>query len=243
VRLAAALTQDPDGAAGDLSLARVNFELFSSTNGGTTPDQVVSDVPVDRAGNAQTSVALAKDSWTVRVTVPASNGYWTASQAAVGTVTVDKGGKGRRVSGGGSLTETAGKRTVGYFSFDVSSEKKNTVKGDAELVVDGGDGSYYLVKGSSWSGASLSFSSDLSRATFTTKATVQKLDRRSGKGVSTSSGYTLTVDAIDGGQRSPKSADRIAYTVRDNLGRVWRQVGTADAPVAIADGKVTVRVE
>ncbi|HET9003189.1 MAG TPA: PKD domain-containing protein, partial [Gemmatimonadaceae bacterium] len=242
-RLAAALTQDADGSEGDLSLARVNFELFSSTNTGTTPDQMVRDVPVDRAGNAQTSVTLAKDNWTVRVTVPASNDYWTASEAAVGTVTVDKGGKGRRVSGGGSLTETAGKRAVGYFSFDVANEKKNTVKGDAQLVVDGGDGSYYLVKASSWSGASLGFSSDLSRATFTTKATVQKLDKRSGKGVSTSSGYTLTVDAIDGGQRSPKSADRIAYTVRDNLGRVWRQVGTQDAPVAIGNGKVTVRVE
>lgn len=243
VRLAAALTQDADGSAGDLSLARVNFELFRSTNSGSTPDQVVSDVAVDRAGNAQTSVTLAKDTWTVRVTVPASNGYWTASEAAVGTVTVDKGGKGHRVSGGGSLTTTAGRRTAGYFSFDVSSERKNTVKGDAQLVVDGGDGSYYLVKGSNWSGATLTFSSDLARATFATKATVQKLDKRSGKGVSTSSGYTLTVDAIDGGQRSPKSADRIAYTIRDNLGRVWRQVGTQDAPVAIGDGKVTVRVE
>jgi PKD repeat protein len=243
VRLAAALTQDADGSAGDLSLARVNFELFSSTNTGTTPDQVVSDVPVDRAGNAQTSVTLAKDNWTVRVTVPASNGYWIASQAAVGTVTVDKGGKGRRVSGGGSLTASTGKRTAGYFSFDVASDKKNSVKGDAQLVVDGGDGSYYLVKASSWSGASLTFSSDLSRATFTTKATLQKLDKRSGKAVSTSSSYVLTIDAVDGGQRSPKSADRIAYMVRDNLGRIWHQVGTQDAPVAIGDGKVTVRVE
>jgi hypothetical protein len=158
-------------------------------------------------------------------------------------VAVDKGGKGRRVSGGGSLTESTGKRTAGYFSFDVASDKKNSVKGDAQLVVDGGDGSYYLVKASSWSGASLTFSSDLSRATFTTKATLQKLDKRSGKAVSTSSSYILTIDAVDGGQRSPKSADRIAYTVRDNLGRIWHQVGTQDAPVAIGDGKVTVRVE
>ena len=243
VRLAASLTQDADGAAGDLSLARVSFELFSSANSGATPDRVVSDVPVDRAGNAQTSLALSKDDWRVRVIVPASNGYWTAGEAATAIVTVDKGGKGRRVSGGGSITESTSKRSAGYFSFDVSGEKKNSVKGNAQLVVDGGDGSYYLVKASSWSGATLTFSSDLSRASFTTKASVQKLDKRSGKGTSTGSGYTITVDAIDGGQLSPKSADRIAYTVRDQLGRVRWQVGSQAAPVVIGDGKVTVRGE
>jgi hypothetical protein len=243
VRLAATLTQDADGSPGDLTLARVNFELFSSTNGGTTPDVVVNDVPVDRAGNAQTSVTLAKDNWTVRASLPASNGYWTASETAIATITVDKGGKGRRVSGGGSLTESTGKKSVGYFAFDVTSDKKNSVKGDAQFVIDGGDGFTYRVKASSWSGASVTFSSDLSRASFSTRASVQKLDKRSGKSISTSTNYMITVDAIDGGQLSPKSADRLAYTVRDPLGRIWRQVGNANALVAIDDGKVTVRGE
>jgi hypothetical protein len=243
VRLAATLTQDQDGSPGDLSLARVNFELFSSTNSGTTPDVVVNDVPVDRAGNAQTSVTLGKDNWTVRASVPASNGYWTASETAIGTVTVDKGGKGRRVSGGGSITEGNGKKSLGYFAFDVTSEKKNSVKGDAQFIVDGGDGYLYRVKAASWSNATVTFSNDLSRASFATKASVQKLDKRNGKGVSTSSNYTITVDVIDGGQLSPKSADRIAYTVRDQMGQVWRQVGSANALVTIKDGKVTVRGE
>lgn len=243
VRLAAALTQDPDGSMGDLSLASVDFELFSSTNTGTTPDQVVRDVRVDASGNAQTSVTLAKDAWTVRVSVPASNQYWTASTVAIASVTVDKNGKGRRVSGGGSITESYGKKSVGYFTFDVTSDKKNGVKGDAQFIVDGGDGYLYRVKASSWSGATVTFSNDRSQASFTTKASVQKLDKRSGKGVSTASNYSLSVEAIDGGQLTPRSADRLAYTVRDQLGRVWRQVGSDTAPVAISGGKVTVRAE
>ena len=47
VRLAAHLTQDPDGAPGDITLAKVTFEIFKSSNMSSTPDITVTNVPVD----------------------------------------------------------------------------------------------------------------------------------------------------------------------------------------------------
>lgn len=241
VRLAATLTQDPDGSLGDLSLASVRFELYRSTNSGSTPDKVVEGVAVDRTGNAQASAALPAGGWTVRAVVPASNGYWNAMSAGLGTITVTVGGgKGHRVTGGGTISSTT-KASESRFTFDVTdAAKKNAAGGDVQIVIRGGDGYDYKVKSSSWSGATLSFSSDYSRARFTTRASVQKLNARTGKVVSTTPNYSLTVDAFDGGGRSRKSADRLAYTIIDPAGRVWRQVGSGNAPVAVG-GRVQVR--
>src|SRR6185436_5245099 len=52
VRLEAHLKQDPDGAPGDITLARVTFELFKSNNMSNTPDTTVTGVPVDGNGDA-----------------------------------------------------------------------------------------------------------------------------------------------------------------------------------------------
>ena len=55
VRLAAHLTQEADGAPGDISLATVTFELFKSSNMSNTPDHHGDgDVPVDTNGDAIT---------------------------------------------------------------------------------------------------------------------------------------------------------------------------------------------
>jgi hypothetical protein len=82
--LAARLTQ-LDSEIGNLTLAKVRFELYKFNNSTTTPDFIFGNIAVDATGNAQTTVALAvNDAYTVRVVIEPANGYWTANPAGEG---------------------------------------------------------------------------------------------------------------------------------------------------------------
>src|SRR6185369_10477833 len=102
VRLAAHLTQDPDGAPGDITLAKVRFEIFKSSNNTPTPDYTVGNVPVDANGDAITNLpGLAADTYVVQVKIEAANGYWTADPIGLGTINVAIGSNETQTNGGG----------------------------------------------------------------------------------------------------------------------------------------------
>src|SRR4030095_11920778 len=102
VRLGAHLTQEADGAPGDITLAKVTFELFKSSNMSNTPDTTVTGVAVDSNGDAITFLAnVAEDSYIVKVKIDATNGYWTADPVGLSTINVAIGSNDRSVNGGG----------------------------------------------------------------------------------------------------------------------------------------------
>jgi hypothetical protein len=238
VRLGATLTQEADGTPGDLTLARVRFELYSSENVGTVPDHVVNDVAVNSAGSASALVSLGADSWTVKVLVPGSNGYWAASPIGVSSITVAPGDKGQGVSGGGWIADRASKNGKSTFSFNVKGGKGAT-KGQVQHVFTGSDGYVYRVRSSSWTGGGLSFSADPSKASFVAKVSVQKMEAASGRVVSTGTNYQIVVDLVDG--QIARSDDRIAISILTPTGEMWRQVGTRSSPVSLGGGNVAVR--
>src|ERR1041384_3822546 len=107
VRLGAHLTQDADGAPGDITLARVTFELFKSNNLSNTPDITVPGVPVDTNGDALVFLpGVAADTYVVKVKIDATNGYWTANPVGVGTINVAIGSNDQQTTGGGWVPDT-----------------------------------------------------------------------------------------------------------------------------------------
>ena len=235
VRLAASLAQDADGHPSDITTARVRFELYRSANAGNTPDQVVDNVPVDATGSALTSLSLASDSWTVKVMVPAGNAYWVGNPVGIGTFTVAVGGDGQYVTGGGWVADAASPNGKNSFSFTVSTSTTGEPRGNAHYVFRGADGYDYRVRATSWEAGGLTFYADPGAASFVGRSSVQKIDPATGRTIATASGYTLTMDLIDGAE------DRVAITVRDASDAVWRQVGTRAAPAVVLDGgNVTV---
>jgi hypothetical protein len=124
VRLAARLTQ-LDSELGNLTLAKVRFELYKFNNGSTTPTLIFGNIAVDAAGNAETTVALAvDDAYTVRVVVEAANGYWTANPAGEATLVVAYGTTERRVTGGGWVPDAASANNKGHLQKQWLAERQ-----------------------------------------------------------------------------------------------------------------------
>jgi extracellular elastinolytic metalloproteinase len=242
VRLAAILTQDPDGHLGDLTLAQVVFELFKAGNMSGTPDVSVGPVPVDAAGNALTIATLAVDNWTVNVKIASANAYWTATPVGGGVITVDLGSNDRRVTGGGWVFDGASRNGKSNFGFTVSPQKNGAPRGNSIFVLRRTDGFDYVVKATSWQGGGLSFSGNpATRATFSGRATVQKIDPATGDIVDSLGNYRFTVDMLDGDLLNPRAGDAYGITVLTSNGTVWHQVGAINAPVQVGGGNVAIK--
>ncbi|HEY2964243.1 MAG TPA: Ig-like domain-containing protein [Pyrinomonadaceae bacterium] len=248
VRLGAHLTQDPDGAPGDITLARVTFELFKSTNMSNTPDTTVANVPVDSNGDALTFLAgVAADTYVVKVKIDATNGYWTADPVGLGTINVAVGTNDQRATGGGWVPDAGSVNGKGNFGFTVRIDK-NSLKGNSIYIFRGTDGFNYIVKSTSWTGGFLNFSTEpatstLNRASFKGKCTVQKVDRNTGAVVDSFGNYSFTVDVRDGDLLVPTQGDAYAITILDNNGVIWRRVGTNLSLVSIGGGNVLVKAQ
>ena len=246
VRLAAHLTQDPDGATGDISLAKVRFEIFKSTNMGSTPDFVVGNVAVDTNGDALTFLpGLAADTYVVYVKIEAANGYWTANPVGLGTINVAIGSNDTQTNGGGWVPDAGSANGKGNFGFSVRNDK-GSPKGSSIYIFRGTDGFNYIVKGNSWAGGFLNFSTEpgtsiLNRSSFKGKCVVQKIDRTTGALVQSFGNFTFTVDARDGDLLTPRSFDAYAITILDSTGVIWRRVGTNIAPLPLGGGNVMVK--
>jgi hypothetical protein len=244
-RLGASLAQELDGAAGDIALARVTFELFKSNNLSSTPDFVVSNVAVDAAGNTvPTTISnMAADTYVVKVLVDSTNGYWTANPVGFGTVNVTVGTNDQRTNGGGWVADAGSANGRSNFGFTVRNEK-GTPKGSFIYIFRGADGFTYVVKNNSWQGGFLNFASEagtLARSTFKGRANVQKVDPATGLTVQSWGNYIFTVDVRDGDLFNPRQTDGVAILIQDGSGQVWRQVGTSAALLPLGGGNVQVK--
>jgi hypothetical protein len=246
VRLGAHLAQDPDGAPGDITLARVTFELFKSNNLSNTPDLTVTNVPVDSNGDALTFLSgVAADTYVVLVKIDATNGYWTANPVGIGTINVAIGSNDQQTTGGGWVPDTGSVNGKGNFGFTVRNDK-GTPKGNSIYVFRGTDGFTYVVKSNSWQGGFLNFSTEpgtttLNRSSFKGKCVVQKIDPATGLIVQSLGNFTFTVDARDGDLLVPRQGDAYAITILDNNGVIWRRVGTNTALLPLGGGNVMVK--
>jgi hypothetical protein len=241
VRLAARLTQ-LDSEIGNLTLAKVRFELYKFNNSTTTPDFIFGNIAVDATGNAQTTVALAvNDAYTVRVVIEPANGYWTANPAGEATLVVAYGTTERRVTGGGWVPDAATVNNKGHFGFTVNYRNNGSPSGNALYMFRGTDGYNYRVKSNSWQGGGLTFYGDPWKAAFSGNCNVQKIDPLTGATVESWGNYTFTVDLVDGDLKNPRETDRYAIQILTNAGVIWRQVGTRTNPLALGGGQVAVK--
>jgi hypothetical protein len=248
VRLAAHLTQDPDGAPGDITLAKVRFEIFKSSNMTPTPDFTVGNVPVDTNGDAIAFLpGLAADTYVVQVKIEASNGYWTADPVGLGTINVAIGSNETQTNGGGWVPDAGSGTGKANFGFSVKGDK-GTPKGNSIFIFRGTDGFNYIVKSTSWAGGFLNFSTEpgtsiLNRSSFQGKCVVQKINRSTGAVVASFGNFTFTVDARDGDLLTPRQGDAYAITILDNNGVIWRRVGTNTSLLPIGGGNVMVKAK
>ncbi len=246
IRLGAHLTQDADGAPGDITLAKVTFELFKSSNMGNTPDTTVTGVAVDSNGDALTFLpGVAADTYVVQVKIDATNVYWTADPVGLGTINVAIGSNDQQTVGGGWVPDSESVNGKGNFGFTVRNDK-GTPKGNSIYVFRGTDGFNYVVKNNSWQGGFLNFSTEpgttvLNRSSFKGKCVVQKIDPSTGLVVQSFGNFTFTVDARDGDRLVPSQGDAYAITILDNNGVIWRRVGTNTALVPLGGGNVMVK--
>jgi hypothetical protein len=246
VRLGAHLTQDADGTPGDITLARVTFELFRSNNMSNTPDITIGGVAVDANGDALTFLpGLTADTYVVKVKIDASNGYWIANPVGLATINVAIGTNDTQTSGGGWVPDDGSANGKSNFAFTVRSFK-GMQKGNSIFVFRGTDGFNYVVKNTSWQGGFLNFSTEpgtsiLNRTSFQAKCVVQKIDPATGLVVQSFGNFTFIVDARDGDLLLPRQDDAYAITIFDNNGSVWRRVGTNTALLPLGGGNVMVK--
>ncbi|HYV09562.1 MAG TPA: Ig-like domain-containing protein [Pyrinomonadaceae bacterium] len=245
VRLAAHLTQDADGAPGDISLAKVRFEIFKSSNMTAVPDFVVGNVPVDANGDAVAFLpGLAADTYVVQVKIEPTNGYWTGD-TGLATLNVAVGTNETQTNGGGWVPDSGSANGRANFGFSVKGSN-GSPKGNSIFIFRGTDGFNYIVKSTSWAGGFLNFSTEpstsiLNRSSFKGKCVVQKIDRTTGAVVASFGNFSFTVDARDGDLLTPRSYDGYAITILDNNGVIWRRVGTNIALLPLGGGNVMVK--
>jgi Bacterial Ig domain len=245
VRLGAHLMQDADGAPGDITLARVTFELFKLNNLSNTPDITIGGVPVDANGDALVLASLTADTYVVKVKIDANNGYWTANPIGLGTINVAIGTNDQQTSGGGWIPDSESANGKANFGFTVSYAK-GKLKGNSILVFRGTDGFNYVVKDSSWQDGFLNFSTEpgtsiVNRSSFQSKCVVQKIDPATGLVVQSFGNFTFIVDTRDGDLLLPRQHDAYAITIFDNNGLIWRRLGTNTALLPLGGGNVMVK--
>jgi hypothetical protein len=250
VALRAVVTQADDGTPGDLTKAKVVFDIFRSTNLTTTPDQSVA-VSASSTGVATASVTLGLDSFVV---VPrlstAAPVYFAGPRGDAQVVTVAQPLSGASASGGGWVIDPGtGSVPVaisptnpkGSFGLNVRYKKGTTTPtGQVVYTFRGADGYVYIMKSTSWVSGAAAFRSGA--ASFSGKANVTVLDPRTGQIVSGLGGgnFSYRIDVTDG------STDTYALRLYDAKGRLYHLVGTPGAngavtPVAVKAGNITVR--
>jgi PKD repeat protein len=242
VRLAAHMTQQADESSGDLTRARVFFDLYRSSNTAmTTPDLTAGPFAPDSAGDVSTTTTLAGDTWTVVVRFEPGNRYF-AGNPDVSALTVYTPAAGK-VTGGGWVSDPGTTATVSSppgssanFGFIVQSKSGKTgIQGQAQFVVRGSNGRSYVIRASSWSGGSLSLTPDGRRASFNGKATVIVFGPKGKE--QTLTGATFVVDLTDNG--SPGATDSLAVSVNRN-GAIFHQLGSAAAQLPLRGGQLTI---
>ena len=231
VPLSASLVQEVDAGAGNITLAKVTFTLVPVGAGSTI---FVPNVPVDSTGKAVTTKTVPVGTYDITVTISSGNQYWVAAPAGVGTLNVAIGSTEQRVTGGGWITDLASLNDKDNYGFTVNHNKSGTPKGNFLFMFRGEDGYDYKLKNNSWSQGGLSFLS-ATKAYFSGKATLSKIDQQTGLVVSSDGSYTFGVTITDGGSNKT-TPDSFAITIYNSTGGVWKQLG----PLAPGGGNIVI---
>jgi hypothetical protein len=236
IRLSAKLTEEADGYPGDLTKAKVTFELTPAGGGSTI---TVANIPVSATGDALTTKTVPVGDYSVKVTISSGNLYWTQNPYGEGLLDVVLGSLDQRVTGGGWIPDAKSANGKDNFGFTVNYNKNGAPKGNFLYMFRGTDGYNYQLKSNSWAKGGLSFTSD-NTAYFTAKATLTKIDRATGAVVSSEGSYSFAVSIKDGDLMKPTTKDTFAITIFDSSNNVWKQVGTAASPITLGGGNVVV---
>jgi len=234
VRLSANLVQEADDYLGNLALAKVTFELT-----GTGSPITVSNIPVNTAGDALTTVNVPVGDYSVLVIISSGNKYWTQSPAGTGPLTVALGDNSQRVTGGGWIVDSLSANGKDNFGFTVNYNKNGAPKGNFLFMFRGTDGYNYQLKSNSWAKGGLSFTGT-NTAFFTAKATLSKIDRATGQVISSDGSYTFIVNITDGDLSNIKKADTFAITIFDSSNNIYKQLGTSTSQITLGGGNVVV---
>jgi hypothetical protein len=232
------------GGAASTSNATVEFLLYRSGNfTGIADDRCLTTA--NAAGLATCTRTLVVDDWTVVMTVPGDNAYFTAPATAPVVVTVIQTST-KYVTGAGSVVDpstgnipvkvAAAPANRGNFGFIVSYKSGTTTpQGLAVYTFRGADGNDYWFTSSSWTGGSLTISTG--KASFTSKCSVTVVNPATMKAVASlgGTGYTCKWDVTDG------SPDKLALVVTTSTGTLYHQVGTTAAQITLASGGISVK--
>lgn len=240
--LTATVTQELDGYPGDLSNARVEFDVFSSTNFTSTPDYKFY-AQADASGVASTVQNLNADNYTVSVRVDPGNGFFTSAFSDRVVVTVYTPVPGVWATGGGWITDPSYRdipvaisstNSHGSFGFNVRYKKGSTTipQGQLVYVFHGSDGYDYVVKSNSWEGGGAAFTT--STASFSGKANVSIIDPSTGAIVGGGGNYTFRVDVTDG------SPNTFAISVYSPGGALYHQAGVPSSQLQLGGGQIVV---
>jgi hypothetical protein len=240
IPLSAQVIQAADGALGDITRAKVTFQLFSSSNLSTTPTATYGPIAVDTNGNASyTTPTLPLDAYTV-IPLLSAMAYFAGPPGPAALVTTYQITTGRWVTGGGWVSDqSAGGNHKGAFGFTVRLRSGTTTPaGQSVFTYTGTDGYRYLVKSTSWTGGGLGFTgAALNHAFFSGKATVIATDPVTGLQVPGIGGgnYQFRVDATD-----IANADTYAITITTPAGKPFHQAGTSTAGLPLGGGNIAV---
>ena len=233
-------------AGGTVSTANatVDFLLFHAGNFTGTPDDHCL-ATASAAGAVSCTKTLGLDDWTVVMTIPSGNAYFTAAPSTPAVVAVIQTAN-KSVTGAGTVADpstnnapvkvAAAPANRGAFGFAVSYKTGTTTpQGMAVYTFRGIDGYHYWFTTSGWTGGSLVLSSG--KASFTSKCSVTAINPTTLKPVSGigGTGFTCKWDVTDG------SPDKLALTVTTSTGALYHQVGTPAAQVTLATGGITVK--
>jgi hypothetical protein len=230
---------------GDITKSAPTFLFFKGTNTGTTPDYSCV-ATVTSAGVATCTRSLSVDNWTVVMCEPLANQYYSGPRSDPVVLTVYQPLEGASANGGGWVIDPSTKDVPvaissanrhGNFGFTVRYKKGSTTipQGQVVYVFRGSNGYDYILKSNAWTGGGFSVSG--SRGSFSGRANVTVVDPATGLAVPALGGgnFTFRVDVNDG------TPDTYALSIYDSAGKLYHQVGTTAAQLAVGGGNITVR--
>jgi phospholipase C len=240
VSLRAHVAQEPDGTSGDLTLARVLFDLYAPGNGTGVPDTSYVASPNDDGDAVVDAGSLATGTWTVVVRTEPSARFFESPASEGVPITVYAPTTGSFVTGGGWVHDPGYlDRPVpistddrGSFGLEARLRKDRTPSGNVAYAFAGADGNQYLVRSTGWKGGGLAISGGQATVAGTCDVTV--LDG-AGNVVSESTDDSFRIDVTDA-----PGHDTFALTVFTPDGTLYHRVGTPGAPLHLGGGQVVV---
>jgi phospholipase C len=240
VSLQAHVTQESDGTPGDLTLARVVFDVYGPDNSSGAPDRTYVRSPNADGDAVVDAGSLARGTWTVVVRTDPSAGLFEAPASDVVPVTVYAPTAGSFVTGGGWVHDPGYlERPVpistddqGSFGLEARLRKDGAPSGNVSYTFAGADGNQYVVRSTGWEGGGLAISA--SHATIAGTCDVTVLDG-AGSVVSQSTDDMFRLDVSD-----TRGQDTFALTVFTPDGTLYHRVGTPRYPLGLGGGQVVV---